>query len=151
MARLAEHVGRGDLAAVAAAFNASPQVGSFGIRCALDDPARPRVYLDAVAAIHRGGIGSTAVNGAVMAAMFDLAIGLLGVPYWGEGMAPTATLNIQYLRPAVADAVVVEAARGEVTASRIFGAATLRAAPDGPVFAQCQGSLGRGRTLGRKG
>ena len=147
MARLAEHVARGEYDAVAAAFNASPQVGSFGIRCSLDDPARPRVFLDRAEATHRGGVGSTAVNGAVMAAMFDLTIGLLGVPYWTEGMAPTATLNIQYLRPAVAEGVFVEAARGEVTKSRIFGSATLRGLDGGPVFAQCQGSLGRGRML----
>lgn len=147
MASLSALVTRGEYAAVAAAFNASPQVGAFGIRCVIDDPARPRVYLDAATAIHRGGIGSTAVNGAVMAAMFDLAIGLLGVPFWGEGMAPTATLNIQYLRPAVADGLCAEASRGEVTASRIFGSASLRDLAGGTIFAQCQGSLGRGRTL----
>lgn len=147
MARLAEAAGRGDYAAVAAAFSASPQVGSFGIRCEIDDPLRPRVYLDEAGHTHRGGVGSTAINGAVMAAMFDLAIGLLGVPFWTEGMAPTATLNIQYLRPAVADGVVVEAERGEVTKSRIFGRAALRPIGGEAIFAQCQGSLGRGRVL----
>lgn len=147
MARLAEHVARGDYAAVAAAFSASPQVGSFGIRCEIDDPARPRVYLDSAGPTHRGGVGSTAVNGAVMAAMFDLAIGLLGVPFWMEGMAPTATLNIQYLRPAIADGILVEAERGQVTKSRIFGQAILRDLSAETVFAQCQGSLGRGRVL----
>lgn len=143
MMRLATCVAEGDFDAVARAFNESPQVGRHGIRVALDDPSRPRVVLDPVTDSHRGGVGSVAVNGAVIAAMFDLAIGLLGVPYWTEGMAATATLNIQYLRPAVADAVVAHAFRGEVTQRRIFGHAELRG-PDGTVFAQAQGSLAKG-------
>ena len=143
MQLLAAHVAEGNYGAVAQAFNQSPQLAGFGIRAEIVDPLRPRVILDPVTDAHRGGVGSTAVNGAVIAAMFDLAIGLLGVRFWLEGLAATATLNIQYLRPALADSVVVEAECGEVTARRIFGTAKL-IGPDGTVFAQAQGSLAKG-------
>lgn len=143
MLLLAQHVAKGKFSAVAEAFNESPQVKHHGIRVNLDDPTKPRVILDPVTDSHRGGIGSSAVNGAVIAAMFDLAIGLLGARFWTEGLAATATLNIQYLRPALADSVTVLAECGEVTSKRIFGSAKL-VGPDGTVFAQAQGSLAKG-------
>jgi len=143
MIELAQFVAEEDFAAVAKAFNASPQLAQHGIRADLTTPSEPRVILDPVTDAHRGGIGSAAVNGAVIAGMFDLAIGLLGVPYWLDGLSATATLNIQYLRPALADSVTAIATRGELTKSRIFGSASL-VGPDGTVFAQAQGSLARG-------
>ena len=145
MLLLAQHAASGNFPAIAQAFNESPQVNHHGIRVNLDDPRQPKVILDPVTDSHRGGIGSSAVNGAVIAAMFDLAIGLLGARFWTEGLAATATLNIQYIRPALADSVTVIATCGEVTSKRIFGSAKL-VAPDGTVFAQAQGTLAKGLT-----
>lgn len=64
---------------------------------------------------HRGGGGTAAVNGGIAAYMFDGVLGAAVRSTWTkdvEGQV-TMTLNIQYLRPLIADDVVI--ARGRVT------------------------------------
>lgn len=75
---------------------------------------RARVQLD-VQPHHRGGGGTEAVNGGIGAYMFDGVLGTAVRSTWDEGVVGqvTMTLNIQYLRPLLADETVT--AYGEVT------------------------------------
>lgn len=63
------------LARYAAAFNESETLKHFGVKVGFPDPETCEVVLDPVQQSQRGGLGSDAVNGGVLAAIFDLVIG----------------------------------------------------------------------------
>lgn len=68
-----------------------------------------------VSPAHRGGGGTDAVNGGIAAYLFDGVLGTAVRSTWDSRVAGqvTMTLNIQYLRPLLADEYVLAA--GEVT------------------------------------
>src|SRR5260221_14568425 len=102
-------------------FNSSMQLRHSGIRIDLTDITKPLVIIDNVEEYHKGGIGTEAVNGAVIAMLADLAIGLLGLTHFAEGMTGTSNLSINYLKPLHAKKVIVSAEETEVINKRIFG------------------------------
>jgi acyl-coenzyme A thioesterase PaaI-like protein len=102
-------------------FNESAQLRQVGATIDLSDPRKPAVWVRKVAEIHRGGIGGEAVNGGVISMLIDLAIGLLGLPYFGEGMTATSHLSIHFVKPLMADQIILEAEFTEVIGNRIFG------------------------------
>ena len=104
-------------------FNASVQLKQMHLRIDLSNPAKPMVWIDQVQEMHKGGVGTEAVNGAVIAMLVDLAIGLLGVRHYAEGMTATSNLNINYVKPLLASKVMVRAEETEVIGKRIFGIA----------------------------
>ncbi|MFM8850088.1 MAG: hypothetical protein ACKOE5_06815, partial [Cytophagales bacterium] len=106
-------------------FNQSVQLKQMHIRVDLSKQKCPRVYIDQVMDIHTGGIGTDAVNGAVIALMADLAIGLLGIYHYADGLTATSSLTINYVKPLIARQVIVEAAETEVIGKRIFGIAKI--------------------------
>ena len=65
-------------------FNSSIQLRHSGIRIDLTDINKPLVIIDTVEEFHKGGIGTEAVNGAVIAMLADLAIGLLGLTHYAK-------------------------------------------------------------------
>src|SRR6267154_2195598 len=95
-------------------FNSSVQLKHSGMRVDLTDIKKPLVIIDNVEEYHKGGIGTEAVNGAVIAMLADLAIGLLGLSHFAEGMTGTSNLNITYVRPLHAKKVIVSAEETEV-------------------------------------
>jgi len=102
-------------------FNSSIQLKHSGIRIDLTDVNKPLVIIDTVEEYHKGGIGTEAVNGAVIAMLVDLAIGLLGITHYSEGMTGTSNLNINYVKPLLAKKVIVRAEQTVVVNKRIFG------------------------------
>lgn len=124
-------------------FNASVQLKHSGIRVDLSDISKPLVIIDQVQEHHRGGVGTEAVNGAVIAMLADLAIGLLGLPHYTEGMTGTSNLSITYAKPLVTNKVMVSAEQTEVINKRIFG--VVRVMNDrGEVCAYATGALAKG-------
>jgi uncharacterized protein (TIGR00369 family) len=101
------------------------------------------VFIDKVAEMHRGGVGTEAVNGAVIAMLVDLAIGLLGVNHYAEGMTATSNLNINYVKPLMANKVIVRTEQTEVIGKRIFGIARVMNEKE-EVCAYATGSLAKG-------
>ncbi len=101
------------------------------------------VFIDEVTEIHQGGIGTEAVNGAVIALLVDLAIGLLGIQHYAEGMTATSNLNINYAKPLIATKVIVKAEQTEVIGKRIFGIARVMNEKE-EVCAYATGSLAKG-------
>ena len=127
-------------------FNASTQLKQMHIRVDLSNPFSPIVLIDQVSEIHQGGIGTEAVNGAVIAMLVDLAIGLLGVNHFAEGMTATSNLNINYVKPLIATKVIVKAEQTEVIGKRIFGIARVMNEKE-EVCAYATGSLAKGIAL----
>lgn len=64
-----------DLEKYAAALNSAPFMQYFGFRISYPNGDRVVVTLDEVLAAHRGGMGTAAINGGILAAMFDYALG----------------------------------------------------------------------------
>jgi uncharacterized protein (TIGR00369 family) len=128
-------------------FNESAQLKQMHIRVDLSNPANPIVLIDQVSEIHQGGIGTEAVNGAVIALLVDLAIGLLGIPHFAEGMTATSNLNINYVKPLIATKVIVKAEQTEVIGKRIFGIARVMNEKE-EVCAYATGSLAKGIVVG---
>jgi uncharacterized protein (TIGR00369 family) len=127
-------------------FNNSAQLKQMHIRVDLSNPTMPVVLINEVTEIHQGGIGTEAVNGAVIALLVDLAIGLLGINHYSEGMTATSNLNINYVKPLLATKVMVKAEQTEVIGKRIFGIARVMNEKE-EVCAYATGSLAKGITL----
>ena len=102
-------------------FNESLQLKTIGASIDISNLKRPLVMVRKVEDMHRGGIGSDAVNGGVISMLVDLAIGLLGLPYYGEGLTATHHLSIHFARPLRATAVRLEAEETHVIHNRVFG------------------------------
>lgn len=107
-------------------FNQSVQLLHSGITVDLSDPSQPVAMINAVAETHRGGIGSAAVNGGVIAGMIDLAVGLLGFQYLNEGMTATAHLSIDFIQPLLGNRVVAQSRETFVGEKRVFGTVTVK-------------------------
>jgi len=100
------------LARYADAFNASETLKHFGVRVSFPDDTTCEVVLDPVLPAQRGGLGSDAVNGGVLAAMFDLAIGCTPALVDPTRRSATVQLSLNFLRAVRGSRVV---ARGRIT------------------------------------
>lgn len=124
-------------------FNASVQLKQMHIRADLSTPKSPLVFIDEVMDIHKGGIGTDAVNGAVIALLSDLAIGLLGIYHYADGLTATSSLTIHYVKPLLAQTVIVKAEETQVIGRRIFGVANIMN-EKGEICSYANGSLAKG-------
>ncbi|MBI3220669.1 MAG: PaaI family thioesterase [Bacteroidetes bacterium] len=145
--QLREVARSGNFAEIEKFFNASAQLKQMHIRIDLSNMSEPQVCIDEVMEVHKGGIGTEAVNGAVIALLVDLAIGLLGIRHYAEGMTATSNFNINYVKPLMANKVVVRAEETEVIGKRIFGIARVMN-EKGEVCAYATGSLASGIVVG---
>ena len=114
--------------AFAATMNALAATRLMGGHFELDDAAVVRLRLEAVAAHHQGGLGTRAVNGAVIAAMFDAALGVAGTLQFPGQRAGTVELSIKLLRPAFEAPLEVFAVAIKRTPHLAFTEAELQAA-----------------------
>ena len=83
-----------------------PLMHTLGIEIDLAEPGRARVRLDAAEGLRRPG---GAVAGPVLFAMADLVSYLLTLVLFQKDVAVTASLAIQYLRPAMSVPLIAEA------------------------------------------
>jgi acyl-coenzyme A thioesterase PaaI-like protein len=81
-------------------MNALPGMLLMGARVDLSDGAVVRLTLASVGEQHLGGLGTRAVNGAVIAGMFDAALGVAGTLQFPGQRAGTIELAIKLMRPA---------------------------------------------------
>jgi acyl-coenzyme A thioesterase PaaI-like protein len=127
-------------------FNRSVQLQHLGARVDLSMPETPKAFLDELKDIHGGGMGTEAVNGGVIAIMADLALGLLGLQHFKEGMTATAQLTVHYLKPFRTKSISAEAHTQKVVGNRIFGTVEL-SNEKGEVCAIAYGALAKGISL----
>ncbi|MGD8726960.1 MAG: PaaI family thioesterase [Gemmatimonadales bacterium] len=127
-----------ELTAFQAEWNQHPGMRHMGAELDLSDPHVVRAVVDPIRPEHRGGLGTDAVNGAVIAGVFDLVIGLCGYLQTVGRRAGVAQLSIQFLRP-------VHGSRFEVVGHPVRAGNTLVFATSelrderGTVCARCDG------------
>jgi acyl-coenzyme A thioesterase PaaI-like protein len=80
-------------------FNALAAMAVMGASLDLSEDAVVRVHLPEVRPHHQGGMGSAAVNGAVIAGLFDAALGVAGVLQFPGRRAGTVELSVKFMRP----------------------------------------------------
>lgn len=125
-------------AALTAQWNDHPGMRHMGVRVDLSAADVVRVYVDPVEPTHRGGLGTDAVNGAVIAGAFDLAIGLVGHFSTLGQRAGTAQLNIHFVRPVLGDRFDVLGRLVRAGRSLVFATAELHD-ERGQLCARCDG------------
>ena len=111
-----------------------------GVKLDFERVDRVRAVIDPVQPFHRGGIGTAAVNGAVLAGLFDLAIGTVGWLSRPNTRSATVSLAMTFLRPTRGDRIVVEAWLLRAGVNLTFAAAEIRDASD-EVTARCDGTV----------
>lgn len=106
-------------------FNKSIQLQHIGASINLSNPEQPQVHIAKVEDYHLGGIGSDAVHGGTIAAVADLALGLLGLLHYKDGMTATAQLTVHYLKPFRTSSLTATAITQKVVGNRVFGTVEL--------------------------
>lgn len=127
------------LRALADLWNASASMKHFGARLEFARVDRVRAVIDPVLPVHRGGLGTEAVNGVVLAGLFDLVIGTVGWLARPESRSATVTLAMSFFRPTRGDRVVAEARLIRSGLNLIFASAEIFDA-EGRVTARCDGT-----------
>ena len=127
------------LQALARTWNDSPPMRQIGVRLDFTRVDRVRAVIDPVQPYHRGGMGTDAVNGAVLAGLFDLAIGTVGWLTRPETRSATVTLAITFLRPTRGDRIAVEGRLLRGGMNLIFAAAEIFDG-ENQVTARCDGT-----------
>jgi uncharacterized protein (TIGR00369 family) len=128
------------LRTLAQGWNESPPMQRLGARLDFDRVDRVRAVLDPVAPYHRGGMGTDAVNGVVLAGLFDLAIGTVGWLTRPDARSATVSLAMTFLRPTRGDRVLVEARLLRAGTNLTFAAAEIFDG-SGQVTARCDGTV----------
>jgi uncharacterized protein (TIGR00369 family) len=137
-------------AALADRWTQHPGMRHLGARADFSDPSRVRVVIDLLEAHHRGGLGTDAVNGPVIAGLFDVAVGMVGHFQTLGKRAGTAQLGIQFLRPVRGGRIVVEAwlLRAGVNLVFVAGEAFDQ---QGTLCARCEGIVAVSGGAGTEG
>ena len=111
------------LRTLAETWNVSPPMRQLGARLEFNRVDRVRAVLDPVQPFHRGGMGTEAVNGAVLAGLFDLAIGTVGWLTRPETKSATVSLSMMFFKPTLGDRISVEGRLLRSGMNLIFAAA----------------------------
>ncbi|MES2778038.1 MAG: PaaI family thioesterase [Bacteroidota bacterium] len=102
-------------------FNKSVQLKHQNILIDLTEPMQPVAFIPELKDIHQGGIGTSAANGGTISMLADVALGLLGLSYYKDGMTATAQLTIHYLKPLHGKSLKAVAGLQQVVGNRVFG------------------------------
>lgn len=127
------------LRALADVWNAGPPMKHFGARLEFARIDRVHAVIDPVLPFHRGGMGTEAVNGVVLAGLFDLAIGTVGWLTRPETRSATVNLSMSFFRPTRGNRVVAEARLVRGGVNLVFAAAEITDGA-GDVTARCDGT-----------
>ncbi len=109
-----------------ARWNRHPGLLHMGARLDLSSPDVVRLSIDPIEPHHRGGLGTEAVNGAIISAAFDFTIGLVGHFCASGRRVGTAQLNVHFIRPVHGDRFEVLGRVVRAGVSMVFAAAELR-------------------------
>ena len=120
-------------------WNASPAMRHFGARLEFERVDRVRAVIDPVLPVHRGGLGTDAINGVVLAGLFDLVIGTVGWLTRPDTRSATVHLAMSFFRPTRGDRLVAEARVVRSGLNLVFAAAEIFDAEGRPT-ARCDGT-----------
>lgn len=124
--------------ALAQQWSALPAMRALRARADFSDPEAVRVVIDRLEPFHRGGLGTDAVNGAVLAGLCDAAVGLVGHFQALGRRVGTAQLSIQFLRPLRGNRLVAVGRLTRAGASLVFARAEVED-EHGVVCVRCDG------------
>lgn len=113
------------LARYAEAFNQSETLKHFAMRLRFPDVDTVEVVLDPVLPAQRGGLGSDAVNGGVLAAMFDLVLGCTPALVDPTRRSATVQLSINLMSAVRGDRVVARARVTKAGEKLVFASAAI--------------------------
>jgi uncharacterized protein (TIGR00369 family) len=119
-------------------FNRSQTIQYFGASLSFPGGDKVLVTLPGIRPEQRGGLGSDAVNGGILAALFDFAIGCTPALVDPTRRAATVQLSMSFERPVRGDSLRVEAVIDTAGTSTLFASARIHDA-HGQVCARCQG------------
>ncbi|MBN1210096.1 MAG: PaaI family thioesterase [Myxococcaceae bacterium] len=119
-------------------FSQSHPLRHLGVRVAFPEGRKVVITLPEVRPEHRGGLGTTAVNGGIIAALFDLVIGCTPALLDPTRRCATLQLSMNFLRPLTGDTVRGEAEIDSHGKNTLFASARLLDA-EGNVCARAQG------------
>ncbi|HSP78453.1 MAG TPA: PaaI family thioesterase [Myxococcaceae bacterium] len=119
-------------------FNESQSMKYLGLRVAFPQGEKVVVTLPEVRPEHRGGLGTLAVNGGVLAAIFDIVIGCSPALLDPTRRVATVQLSMSFERPALGNSLRAEATIDSAGTSVLFASARLYD-ERGHVCARCQG------------
>lgn len=119
-------------------FNQSQTMRLLGLRVSFPQGEKVVITLPEVRPEHRGGLGTTAINGGVLATMFDYAIGCAAALLDPTRRAATMQLSMSFERPVLGNSVCAEATIDSAGTSSLFASARIHDA-QGKVCARCQG------------
>jgi uncharacterized protein (TIGR00369 family) len=120
-------------------WNDSPPMRHFGARLEFERVDRVRAVIDPVSSFHRGGMGTEAISGVVLAGLFDLVIGTVGWLTRPDSRTGTVHLSMSFMRPTRGDRVVAEARLVRAGANLIFASAEIFDGA-GEATARCDGT-----------
>ncbi len=127
------------LAAYAAAFNGSATLQHFGVTIDFPSLERVRATIHPLRQELRGGLGSdAAVNGGVLAAMFDLVLGCCAALVDPTKRTATMQLSMSFMRPLVGSRLLAEAWIDRAGRDTLFCSASI-AGDSGEIVARAQG------------
>jgi acyl-coenzyme A thioesterase PaaI-like protein len=120
-------------------LNSRPSLQRFGVRIWFPDTSRLRLRIDALPVGMRGGMGDdTIVNGGVLSALCDLAIGCTTALVDPTKPSATVQLSIRFEQPLRGDHVEGEGRIDRATKRLVFASADLFDAR-GEICVRCQG------------
>ena len=119
-------------------WNANPVLRTMGVQIDLSSSDCIRASIDPLSAQHRGGLGSDAVNGAVISGLFDLMIGLVGIVNSQKHRTGTVQLNIQFVRPLRGSKLLAESRLVKAGQSLVFARSEIFD-EQGRICASCEG------------
>ncbi len=127
------------LQALGQIWNSSASMKHFGARLDFERIDRVRAVIDPVLDVHRGGLGTAAVNGVVLAGLFDLVIGTVGWLTRPETRSATVHLAMSFFRPTRGGRIVAEARLIRAGMNLVFAAGEIFD-EEGRVTARCDGT-----------
>lgn len=107
-------------------FNDSQILTFFDMRVEFPDTRRVWAIVDDVKEGHRGGLGTTtAVNGGVLAALYDLVVGCSGALVDPTRRSATIQLSMNFEQPVVGDSLRAEAWVDRAGSKLVFSSAQI--------------------------
>lgn len=127
-------------------FNRSLQLQHQAIQVDLTNPLEPIAKITDLKDFHTGGIGTSAANGGTISMLADLALGLLGLSYYKDGLTATAQLTVHFLKPIHGKQLTALAHLQQVVGNRIFGMVNIINDKD-EICAVAYGALAKGISM----
>lgn len=126
-----------ELARTAELFNQTTPMTHAGFRLSFPSNDMVVAEIREVRAEHRGGLGTAAVNGGVLAALFDLVTGCTALLVDTRRRTATVQLSMSFERPVLGDSVRAEA-RIDTRGRRTLFASARILDESGQPCAHCQ-------------